>query len=41
MNSFWGTHEAALSSLWNDKADAQKTMDDWAKKMKDSIATAK
>lgn len=41
MNAFWGTHEAALSSLWNDNADAQKTMDDWAKKIKDSIATSK
>lgn len=40
MNAFWSTHEAALSSLWNDKADAQKTMDDWAKKIKDAIATA-
>ncbi|WP_123041365.1 sugar ABC transporter substrate-binding protein [Cohnella candidum] len=41
MNAFWSTHEAALSSLWNDKADPQKTMDEWAKKMHDAIATAK
>lgn len=40
MNAFWATHEAALSSLWNDQADAQKTMDDWAKKVKDAIASA-
>ncbi|MEK0312790.1 sugar ABC transporter substrate-binding protein [Cohnella sp. 56] len=40
MNAFWSTHEAALSSLWNDQADAQKTMDDWAKKIKDAIASA-
>lgn len=40
MNGFWSTHEAALSSLWNDKADAQKTMDDWAKKIKDANAAA-
>jgi arabinogalactan oligomer / maltooligosaccharide transport system substrate-binding protein len=41
MNAFWSTHEAALSSLWNDKADPQKTMDAWAKKMTDAIATSK
>jgi arabinogalactan oligomer/maltooligosaccharide transport system substrate-binding protein len=41
MAAFWGTHEAALSSLWNDGADAQTTMDDWAKKVKDSIASSK
>jgi arabinogalactan oligomer/maltooligosaccharide transport system substrate-binding protein len=41
MNAFWATHEAALASLWNNKADPQKTMDEWAKKIKDSIATAK
>ncbi|WP_239615120.1 sugar ABC transporter substrate-binding protein [Cohnella mopanensis] len=41
MAGFWGTHEAALSSLWNDGADAQKTMDDWAKKVKDSNSAAK
>jgi arabinogalactan oligomer/maltooligosaccharide transport system substrate-binding protein len=41
MNAFWSTHEAVLSSLWNDKADPQKTMDDWAKKMKDAIASSK
>jgi len=40
MNAFWSTHEAALASLWNDKADPQKTMDDWAKKVKDAIASA-
>jgi arabinogalactan oligomer/maltooligosaccharide transport system substrate-binding protein len=41
MNAFWSTHEAALSSLWNDKADAQKTMDDWATKVKDAISSSK
>lgn len=40
MNAFWSTHEAALASLWNDKADPQATMDDWAKKVKDAIASS-
>ncbi len=40
MNAFWSTHEAALSSLWNDNADAQKTMDDWSQKVKDANASA-
>jgi arabinogalactan oligomer/maltooligosaccharide transport system substrate-binding protein len=41
FNAFWSTHEAALSSLWNDGADAQTTMDSWAQKMKDAIASSK
>ncbi|WP_276357479.1 sugar ABC transporter substrate-binding protein [Cohnella caldifontis] len=41
MNAFWSTHEAALSSLWNDQTDPQKTMDEWAKKMSDAIASSK
>ncbi|MFD0672993.1 extracellular solute-binding protein [Cohnella sp. GCM10027633] len=40
MNAFWSTHEAVLASLWNDGADAQKTMDEWAKKVKDANAAA-
>ncbi len=40
MNAFWATHEAALASLWNDKTDPQATMDDWAKKVKDAIASS-
>lgn len=40
MNGFWSTHEAVLASLWNDGADAQKTMDEWAKKVKDANAAA-
>ncbi|REE91350.1 carbohydrate ABC transporter substrate-binding protein (CUT1 family) [Paenibacillus taihuensis] len=41
MNAFWSTQEAVLTSLWNDKADAKATMDDWSKKMKDASATSK
>ncbi|MFC5529368.1 sugar ABC transporter substrate-binding protein [Cohnella yongneupensis] len=40
MNGYWSTQEAVLSSLWNDGADAQKTMDEWAKKIKDANAAA-
>ncbi|XID92156.1 extracellular solute-binding protein [Paenibacillaceae bacterium WGS1546] len=40
MNAFWATHEAALASLWNEGADAQATMDSWAQKVKDSIASS-
>lgn len=40
MNAYWSTQEAALASLWNDNSDAQKTMDDWATKVKDAIASS-
>ncbi|TJY41520.1 maltose ABC transporter substrate-binding protein [Cohnella pontilimi] len=41
MNGYWSTQEAILASLWNDKPDAQKTMDTWAQKIKDANASSK
>lgn len=40
MGAFWGTHEAALTTLWNDGADPQATMDTWANNVKSGIASS-
>ncbi|CAH1196077.1 Maltose/maltodextrin-binding protein [Paenibacillus plantiphilus] len=39
MVALWNTHEALFGTLWNEQADAQKTLDDWVVKVKDGIAT--
>ncbi|MNI97149.1 maltose ABC transporter periplasmic protein [compost metagenome] len=41
MKVFWDTTEAALGSIWNDKADVKTTLDSLVKQMKDGIAASK
>lgn len=41
MAQYWATMDAALASIWNDKTDPKKAMDNAVKQMKDNISTGK
>lgn len=38
MVALWNTHEATLSNLWDEQADAKSILDDWTADIKEAIA---